>query len=210
MNCNLQQHQRKSLSIGDYCEVLGKIKPMTAVTKCTCSYLGNDVRFGCIREIRDLSVCTMNHSTNTNGEILHWVKCLNFTQDVQENKVKRNASISGCWITQFIMNSDCVKCFESGLSSYNCLERKCCQTPQFFRNAMLYSHCEATLKTLDPSFRYVSWWIGHDTTLPSTEDCIGLIGGELNSSKSSFSSLIIYIWVNIQRWTIGTHCKRGG
>ena len=63
-----QQRQKKPLSIGDYCEVLGKIKPMTAGTKYSCNCLGNDVRFGCIREIHASSVCTMNrnHSTNTN------------------------------------------------------------------------------------------------------------------------------------------------
>ena len=40
------QQRQKPLSIGDYCEVLGKIKTMTAGTIYSCN-LGSDVRFGC-------------------------------------------------------------------------------------------------------------------------------------------------------------------
>ena len=194
-----QQHQKKPLSIGDYCEVLGRIKTMTAGTKYSCNCLGNDVRFGCIREIHASSVCTMNrnHSTNTNGEILHWVKCLNFTRDVQDNKVKseqQKLTSLGDSITKSMMNSESVQCFESESWSNNFIERKCCQTSQLFRKAMLYCHCEATLETLDSSFthrdallqhlldmeaelRHLSQsQCSHGATLSSTKESIDLIG----------------------------------
>ena len=186
-------------TVGDYCEVLGKIKAMSAGEKSKQNMIRTpmntslDVRLGCVREVHASSVCFMKRSTN--GEILHWLKCLNFSRDVRQNKINSGRDmlhLLGDSISSSILameNTD----FES--ESSNILERKCCQTPQRFRRDLLYCHCEGTLETLDSSFTYRDAFLNHlldmETKLvqashsayPSfTEDCIDLIGVESEST----------------------------
>lgn len=184
-----------TLNVGDYCEVMGKIKAMTAGTEIMLGVgaAANDadaqldVRTGCIREIHASSVCVMNQSTN--AEVVHWLKCLKFTKDVQQGKVKNGKDVlpllSDSIVTSIFTENTIV---ETG----NILERKCCQTPQRFRKALLYCRCEGTLETLDPSFVYRDallnklldmeeslQHISHSAYASSTEDCIDLFGGQL-------------------------------
>ena len=193
------EHQT-NLSVGDYCEVLGRIKAMSAGTKSHCSISGFidedtmlDVRIGCIREVHASSVCSRN--LNTNVEILHWLKCLNFSKNMQQNKVKNGKDVLPLFnanIASSILSTD-----NTVLESESCniLERKCCQTPRRFREALLYCHCEGSLENLDPSFRYRDALLNllldmeaelqqlpHNSAYKSSiEDCIDLIGGEANS-----------------------------
>eukprot|EP00804_Cyclotella_cryptica_P021865 CCRYP_000830-RA/>CCRYP_000830-RA protein AED:0.23 eAED:0.23 QI:0/-1/0/1/-1/1/1/0/253 len=133
-----------------------------------------------------------NHQTR---EIVHWLKCLKFSQEAHQ-KVKGGKEVIallGNIIASSILSSspECHVGTEIGPS--NVLERKCCKTPQRFRNALFYCHCEATLETLDSSFRYREALLdrlldmeakllhsSHSTHAAYIEDCMDLIGAEFD------------------------------
>ena len=192
--------QQTNLSVGDYCEVLGKIKTMTAGTKSHCNISGLidedaplDVRIDCIREVHASSVCSRNISSN--GEVIHWLKCLNFTKNVHQNKVKNGKDVLPLLNANIVSSILSTENTALESESNNILERKCCQTPRRFRESLLYCHCEASLVTLDPSFRYRDALLNllldmeaefqhwHDSANKSLmEDCIDLIGGGIEGT----------------------------
>lgn len=185
------QKPADAFAVGDYCEVLGKIKAMTAGTKYFCTWVDSsvdapDVRLGCVREVHASSVCVMNQRMN--GEVVHWFKCLKFSQDVHQQKVKSGTDLLpllGDSIVSSILSAD----YTVESESSNILERNCCQTPQRFKRALLYCHCEGTIEKLDPMFRYrdalLNKLLATETKLQTssqseyhsyTEDCIDLLG----------------------------------
>jgi hypothetical protein len=192
------QQQSLNFNVGDYCEVMGKIKAMTAGEKSSFHRMESlsaelDVRFGCIREVHASSVCSMRQYSN--GEIVHWLKCMQFSRDVSQNKIKNGKDTLHFLSKSIVTSIVSTEMTDLDLKSRNIHERKCCQSPQRFRQALLYCHCDATLVNLDPSFHYRNAVLNclldmesklHHTShceyAPYTEDCVDLIGKESNSS----------------------------
>jgi hypothetical protein len=186
-----------AFAIGDYCEVLGKIKSMTAGAKSFCKWVNPanslDVRLECVREVHASSVCVMNQDMNS--EVVHWFKCLKFTQDVQQHKIKGGKDVLPL-LSDSIVSSIFSADYTVESESSNILERNCCQTPQRFKRALLYCHCEATIETLDPIFRYrdalLNKLLDMEDKLQTQsrseyhsyiEDCIDLLGCNSNSTS---------------------------
>jgi len=197
-----KNREKFSFVVGDCCEVLGKIKSMTAGTKHSCDNFGAfastwDIRFGCIREVHASSVCLIGREQG-NSEIVHWLKCLKFSHEAQQ-KIKSGKdvlSLLGNSITSSVLSVDGSSDFNVGteIGPSNVLRRECCQTPQRFRNALFYCHCEGTLETLDSSFRYRDALLdrlldteaellhsSHSNHASYIEDCVDLIGAELDA-----------------------------
>jgi hypothetical protein len=191
-------------AVGDSLEVMGKIKVMTAGNtnndQCILSdysAIPLEVRFGCIREVHATSVCLIDEgqtrmANQWNGEIVHWLKCMKFSQHLSSTNGGRTRNgknilpLLGDKISTTIM-SESGDLF--GNNNNNVLDRECCQTPHRFRSAFFYCHCEATWETLDPSFCFRDAFLNRlldmeaqlqrssDSCFPSaTEDCMDLFG----------------------------------
>ncbi|KAL7477031.1 hypothetical protein ACHAW6_002849 [Cyclotella cf. meneghiniana] len=194
-----------SFVVGDCCEVLGKIKSMTSGTKHSRDNFGSfdsttlDIRFGCIREVHASSVCLIDRRQG-DSEIFHWLKCLKFSREVQQTikSGKDVLSLLGKSITSSVLSVDGSSDFNLGTETgpSNVLGRECCQTPRRFRNALFYCHCEATLETLDSSFRYRDALLDHLLDMEAAllhsshsnhasyiEDCVDLIGAESDAMQ---------------------------
>jgi hypothetical protein len=170
---------------------------MTAGAKSFCKWVNPanslDVRLECVREVHASSVCVMNQDMNS--EVVHWFKCLKFTQDVQQHKIKGGKDVLPL-LSDSIVSSIFSADYTVESESSNILERNCCQTPQRFKRALLYCHCEATIETLDPIFRYrdalLNKLLDMEDKLQTQsrseyhsyiEDCIDLLGCNSNSTS---------------------------
>jgi hypothetical protein len=192
--------------IGDSVEVMGKIKTLTAGNSAssiidTGDTTPLDVRFGCIREIHATSVCVINGRQSIsaanvwNGEAVHWLKCIHVENEIR----KRNSTIkNGKEVLSLLGEKLSPSILSDGdstsIGKKNILSRQCCQTPQRFRQAFFYCHCEATLVALDPTFYFRDSVLNHLLNCESqiqdiescwhrsaTEDCMDLFGAEANS-----------------------------
>jgi len=203
-------------AVGDSLEVMGKIKTLTAGTSTSdaCglsrrSSIPMEVRCGCVREVHATSVCLIDEgptrmANQWNGELVHWLKCMEFSKrvgskcntinDTNSNGIRNGKDVLpllGDAISSSILGGDGMdfSAFDNAMGKTSVLTRKCCQTPQRFRNALFYCHCEATLEALDPSFQFRDALLNHlldmemqlkriaDCTHPSaTEDCMDLFG----------------------------------
>ncbi len=198
--------------IGDSVEVMGKIKTLTAgnASISAGSTLSEnnttplEVRFGCIREVHANSVCVIDKSQASianvwNSEAVHWLKCINVENDIRKNSAMKNGkevlSLLGDKISSSILRDG----DSTTIGKKNVLVRQCCQTPQRFRQALFYCHCEATLEALDPTFCFRDAVLNHLLDYESqlqdigsclyqsaTEDCMDLYGAEANSLPPPF------------------------
>ena len=204
-------------SVGDSLEVMGKIKVLTAgsIKSNACKQLENcgsplEVRFGCVREIHATSVCVIGTGQSRmanqwNGEVVHWLKCIDFTGRVanqhDEMQMVRNGKevlpFLGERIASSVLNEnesrDYTNLRRNGTNTV--LHRKCCQTPKRFRKELFYCHCEATLETLDPTLQFRDALLHHlldmemelhspsDSAYPSaTEDVLDMFGAKTEST----------------------------
>mmetsp|Transcript_1987 Transcript_1987/g.4355 ORF Transcript_1987/g.4355 Transcript_1987/m.4355 type:complete len:464 (+) Transcript_1987:41-1432(+) len=200
--------------IGDSVEIMGKIKTLTAgdASSAAGSTLSEnnttplEVRFGCIREVHATSVCVIDTSQSSvtanvwNGEAVHWLKCINVEKEVRkENSTMKNGkdvlSLLGDKVSSSILHDG----DSTTIGKKNVLVRQCCQTPQRFRQALFYCHCEATLEALDSTFSFRDAVLNHLLDCESqlqhiescvhqaaTEDCMDLYGAEANSMPPPF------------------------
>ena len=108
---NKQRRDQCRFIVGDMLEVMGKIKTLTAGSKanideCKLSSSSDhdstevplDVRYGCIREVHASSVCLINKgetrmANQWNGEMIHWLKCMNFVKQQQCNGTNKQSSV---------------------------------------------------------------------------------------------------------------------
>ena len=217
---NKQRRDQCRFIVGDMLEVMGKIKTLTAGSKanideCKLSSSSDhdstevplDVRYGCIREVHASSVCLINKgetrmANQWNGEMIHWLKCMNFVKQQQCNGTNKQSSvrngkdvlpllgdvISTSIIGDGTTSSDCI-ILDKANGSNNILHRKCCQTSHRFRSSFFYCHCEASLEALDPNLQFRDALLNRlldmeaklqqmsDTLFPtSAEDCLDLLG----------------------------------
>ena len=222
-NCNgaynlpplLPEHEKintrreSCFAVGDSLEVMGRIKVMTAGNtnndQCILSDQSSiplEVRFGCVREVHATSVCLIDEGQSRmankwNGEIVHWLKCMKFSQQcslTNDSRIRNGKNILpllGDKISTSIASgrSDLFDNNNNNNNNNNVLDRDCCQTPRRFRSSFFYCHCEATWETLDPSFCFRDALLNRlldteaqlqrssDSCFPSaTEDCMDLFG----------------------------------
>jgi len=198
-------------AVGDSLEVMGKMKALTAGhtnDKCKLSdhsAIPLEVRFGCVREVHATSVCLIGEgqtrmANQGNGEIVHWLKCMEFSQQCNAiDATKNNCIRSGKNVLPLLGETISSSVLGNGSSDFsnldkaigntNVLHRKCCQTPRRFRTSFFYCHCEATLEALDPSLQFRDALLNRlldmearlqrssDSLYPSaTEDCMDIFG----------------------------------
>ena len=200
--------------IGDSVEVMGKIKTLTsgnsASSAASSSMSENnttpvEIRFGCIREVHATSVCVIDKRQTSivnvwNSEAVHWLKCINVENEIRKkNSTMKNGkevlSLLGDKVSSSILRDG----DSTTIGKKNVLVRQCCQTPQRFRQALFYCHCEATLETLDPTFFFRDAVLNHLLDCESqcqhigsclhqsaTDDCMDLYGAEVNSMPPPF------------------------
>jgi len=215
---NKQRHDNCRFLVGDMLEVMGKIKTLTAGSKANaddCKLSSQlaphstttplDVRYGCIREVHASSVCLINKgetrmANQWNGEMIHWLKCMNFNKQQcnsmnKQSRVRNGKDILpllGDAISTSILgdgtSSDCI-ILDKANGNNNILHRKCCQTSHRFKSSFFYCHCEASLETLDPNLQFRDALLNRlldmeaklqcisDSLYPtSAEDCLDLLG----------------------------------
>jgi hypothetical protein len=191
-------------AVGDSLEVMGKIKVITAGKgnndQCMLSDHSEvplEVRFECVREIHATSVCLIDEghtrmADQWNGEIVHWLKCIRFSQKcslTNGNRIRNGKNILPLLGDNICTSIESASCDFGGNNNNNVLDRECCQTPRRFRSAFFCCHCEATWETLDPSFCFRDALLNRlldieaqlqrtsDSCFPSaTDDCIDLLG----------------------------------
>ena len=212
---NKQRRDQCRFIVGDMLEVMGKIRTLTAGSKANtdeCKLSSDstevslDVRYGCIREVHASSVCLIykgetRMANQWNGEMVHWLKCMNFNKQQQCNSMNKQSRVRsgkdilpllGDAISTSILgdgtSSDCI-ILDKANGNNNILQRKCCQTSHRFRSSFFYCHCEASLEALDPNLQFRDALLNRlldmeaklqhisDALFPtSTEDCLDLLG----------------------------------